>query len=119
MENKSEILPEEIAEHICAKISGSGFTAEAKTYDKFGGYFVIRLRPETYEAKCLLRYLCWPSIAISMHDSVSGFARELNLWHDGEKESFARIAQKLSSGEKETYQKYTDALEKIAELANG
>lgn len=107
----------EFADFLAEAVSDSGFAAEIRKHSKFGGYLVIRLKPESYEAKCIQRYLCWPSIAISQHDSRGGFMSELELWLRGEQESLERVSLKLNEEQKETYGKYIVALEKAVQWA--
>jgi hypothetical protein len=107
----------EFADFLAEVVSDSGFVAEIRKHSKFGGYLVIRLKPESYEAKCIQRYLCWPSIAISQHDSRGGFMSELELWLRGEQESLERVSLKLNEEQKETYGKYIVALEKAVQWA--
>lgn len=108
---------QEFADFLAEAVSDSGFAAEIRKHSKFGGYLVIRLKPESYEAKCIQRYLCWPSIAISQHDSRGGFMSELELWLRGEQESLERVSLKLNEEQKETYGKYIVALEKAVQWA--
>lgn len=96
-------------------ISETGFAADIKEHSKFGGYLVIRLKPESYEAKCIRRYLCWPSIAILQHDSRDGFTRELELWLRGEQESLERVSSKLSEEQTKAYRKYIAVLKKAVQ----
>lgn len=106
---------QEFVDFVAKAVSDSGFAAEIRKHSKFGGYLVIRLKPESYEAKCIQRYLCWPSIAISRHDRRSDFTSELELWLRGEQESLERVSLKLNEEQKETYEKYIAALKKVVQ----
>ena len=114
MANRKNVS-QEFADFVAEAVSDSGFAAKIRKHSKFGGYLVIRLKPESYEAKCIQRYLCWPSIAISQHDSRGEFTPELELWLRGEQESLERVSPKLSEEQKETYKKYITALEKAVQ----
>lgn len=107
----------EFADFVTEAISETGFAVDIKEHSKFGGYLVIRLKPESYEAKCIRRYLCWPSIAISQHDSRDGFTRELELWLRGEQESLERVSSKLNEEQTEAYRRYIAALKNAAQWA--
>ena len=114
MESK-EKTSQEFADFVTEAISETGFAVDIKEHSKFGGYLVIRLKPESYETKCIRRYLCWPSIAISQHDSRDGFTRELELWLRGEQESLERVSSKLNEEQTEAYRKYIAALKKAVQ----
>lgn len=109
---------QEFADFVTKAISETGFTADIREHSKFGGYLAIRLKPKSYEAKCIRRYLCWPSIAISQHDSRSGFVKELELWLRGEQESLERISSKLSESQTEAYREYVAALKKAVQWSS-
>lgn len=114
MESK-ENTSQEFADFVTEAISETGFAVDIKEHSKFGGYLVIRLKPESYETKCIRRYLCWPSIAISQHDSRGGFTPELELWLRGEKESLERVSTKLNEEQAEAYRRYIIALKKAVQ----
>ena len=114
MESK-ENTSHEFADFVTEAISETGFAVDIKEHSKFGGYLVIRLKPESYETKCIRRYLCWPSIAISQHDSRGGFTQELELWLRGEQESLERVSSKLNEEQTEAYRKYIAALKKAVQ----